>query len=193
MKDVSFFFFLRFKLDWMLPVIQESSTSTRCNEIAAKQRIKLFEGSCCRGKSHGWRSLVGCSPWSHKESDTTERLSDFTFHFHALEKEMATQSSVLAWKIPGTGKPVGLPSMGSYRVGHDWSDLAAAAAAAEVPDTLLWHFSRTATKVWYREEQSWLVLPWWLSGKEPACQCRRHGSNPGLGRLPGEVNDNPLQ
>ena len=51
----------------------------------------------------------------------------FTFHFHALEKEMATHSNVLAWRIPGTGEPGGLPSMGSYRVGHDWSDLAAAA------------------------------------------------------------------
>ena len=97
---------------------------------------------------------------------------------------MAIQSSVLAWRIPSTGEPVGLPSMGSYRVGHDWSDLATAAAAAEVPDTLLWHFSRTATKVWYREEQSWLVLPWWLSGKEPACQCRRHGSNPWVRKTP---------
>ena len=49
------------------------------------------------------------------------RLSDFTFtfHFHALEKEMATHSSVLAWRIPGTGEPDGLPSMGSHRVGHD--------------------------------------------------------------------------
>ena len=52
----------------------------------------------------------------------------FTFHFHALEKEMVTHSSVLSWKIPGTGEPDGLPSMGSHRVGHDWSDLAAAAA-----------------------------------------------------------------
>ena len=58
-------------------------------------------------------------------------LNDFTltFHLHALEKEMATHSSVLAWRIPGTGEPGGLPSMGSHRVGHDWSDLAAAAAA----------------------------------------------------------------
>ena len=49
------------------------------------------------------------------------QLSDFTFtfHFHALEKEMATHSSVLAWRIPGTGEPDGLPSMGSHRVGHD--------------------------------------------------------------------------
>ena len=52
----------------------------------------------------------------------------FTFHFHALEKEMTTHSSVLAWRIPETGEPGGLPSMGSHRVGHDWSDLAAAAA-----------------------------------------------------------------
>ena len=59
------------------------------------------------------------------------RLSNFTFsfHFHALEKEMATHSSVLAWRIPGTGEPGGLPSMGSHGVGHDWSGLAAAAAA----------------------------------------------------------------
>ena len=60
------------------------------------------------------------------------RLSDFTFtfHFHALEKAMATHSSTLAWRIPGTGEPGGLPSIGSHRVGHDWRDLAAAAAAA---------------------------------------------------------------
>ena len=58
-------------------------------------------------------------------------LSDFTFtfHFHALEKEVAAHSSVLAWRIPRTGEPGGLPSMGSHRVGHDWSDLAAAATA----------------------------------------------------------------
>ena len=53
----------------------------------------------------------------------------FTFHFYGLEKEMATHSSVLAWRIPGMGEPGGLLSMGSHRVGHDRSDLAAAAAA----------------------------------------------------------------
>ena len=79
------------------------------------------------GKYHGWRSLAGCSPWGREESDTTEQLH---FHFHALEKEMATHSSVLAWRIPGKGEPGGLPSMGSHRVGHEWSDAAAAAAAA---------------------------------------------------------------
>ena len=61
----------------------------------------------------------------------------FTFHFHPLEKEMATHSSVLAWRIPGTGEPGGLPSMGSHRVRHDWSDLAAPAAAAEKAATIV--------------------------------------------------------
>ena len=67
----------------------------------------------------------------HGVAKSWTRLGDFTFtfHFHALEKEMATHSSVLAWRIPGTGEPGGLPSMGSHRVGHDLSDLAAAAAA----------------------------------------------------------------
>ena len=73
------------------------------------------------------------------------RLSDFTFTFHfpALEKEMATHSSVLAWRIPGMGEPGGLPSLGSHRVGHDWSDLAAAAAAhLNVSSPLdVWHTS----------------------------------------------------
>ena len=71
----------------------------------------------------------------HRVAKSLTRLSDFTvtFHFHALEKEMATHSSVLAWRIPGTGEPGGLLSMGSHRVGHDWSDLAAAAAASVLP------------------------------------------------------------
>ena len=57
----------------------------------------------------------------HGVAKSRTQLSDFpfTFHFHALEKEMATHFSVLAWRIPGTGEPGGLPSMGSHRVGHD--------------------------------------------------------------------------
>ena len=57
----------------------------------------------------------------HGVAKSQRRLSDFTFrfHFHALEKELATQSSILAWRIPGTGEPGGLPSMGSHKVGHD--------------------------------------------------------------------------
>ena len=64
----------------------------------------------------------------HGVDKSWTRLSGFTFtfHFHALEKEMATHSSVLAWRIPGTGEPGGLQSMGSHRVGHKCSDLAAA-------------------------------------------------------------------
>ena len=81
------------------------------------------------GKSHGQRNLVGYSPWSHEELDMTERLH---FHFHALEKEMATHSSILAWRIPGTEELGGLPSMGSHRVGHDWRDLAAAVASVHI-------------------------------------------------------------
>ena len=67
----------------------------------------------------------------HGVAQSRTRLSNFTFtfHFHALEKEMATHSSVLAWRILGVAEPGGLPSMGSHRVGHDWRDLAAAAAA----------------------------------------------------------------
>ena len=71
-----------------------------------------------------WKAAV------HVVAEGRTGLSDFafTFHFHALEKEMATHSSVLAWRTPGTGEPGGLLSVGSHRVGHDWSDLAAAAA-----------------------------------------------------------------
>ena len=85
-------------------------------------------------KSHGRRSLVGCSPWGHCQSDTTEYFT-FIFHFHVLQKEMAAHSSILAWRIPGREEPSGLPSMGSHRVGHDWSDLAAAAAAEQLTHT----------------------------------------------------------
>ena len=69
-----------------------------------------------------WAAVHGVA-----KSLTWLRDFPFTFHFHALEKEMATHSSVLAWRIPGTEEPGGLPSMGSHRVGHDWSGLAAAA------------------------------------------------------------------
>jgi len=64
----------------------------------------------------------------HGVANSWTRLSDFTFtvHFHALEKEMATQSSVLAWRLPGAGEPGGLLSVGLHRIRHNWSDLAAA-------------------------------------------------------------------
>ena len=102
----------------------------------------LMESSAFHGEGSGTPLQYSCleNPmdggawWAavHVVSESRARLSDFTFtfHFHALEKEMATHASVLVWRIPGTGEPSGLLSMGLHRVGHDWSDLAAAAAAA---------------------------------------------------------------
>ena len=86
-------------------------------------QCSCLENSMDRG---AWWAVV------HGVARSPTWLSDFTFtfHFHALEKEMATPSSVLAWRIPGTGEPGGLPSLGSHRVGHDWSNLAAAPLTA---------------------------------------------------------------
>ena len=80
-------------------------------------------------------------------------LNDFTFifHFHALEKEMATYSSILAWRIPGMGEPGGLLSMGSHRVGHDWSDLAAAAVYSCFSHLFVSNYLYLITH-----------LPWWF-------------------------------
>ena len=98
-----------------------------------EQIIPKFNGngnplqySCLENPMDGgaWKAAV------HGVAEGQTRLSNFpfTFHFHALEEEMATHSSVLGWRIPGTGEPGGLPSMGSHRVRHDWSDLAIAIA-----------------------------------------------------------------
>ena len=81
-----------------------------------------------------WKIPWTEEPWLatvHGVAKSQTWLSDFTFtfHFHALEKEMATHSSVLAWRIPGTTEPGWLLSMGSHRVGHDWHNLSAVAAA----------------------------------------------------------------
>ena len=77
------------------------------------------------GKSHGQRSLVGYSPWGHEESDMTEWLNSH-FSLSCIGREMATHSSVLAWRISGTAEPGGLLSIGLHRVRHDWSNLAVA-------------------------------------------------------------------
>ena len=106
------------------------------------KRLRLLKTSAVSGEGNDTPLQYSCleNPmdrgawWAtvHGVARSQTRLSDFTFtfNFHTLEKEMATHSSVLAWRIPGMGEPGGRPSMGSHRVGHDWSDLAAAAAAA---------------------------------------------------------------
>ena len=91
----------------------------------------------------------------HGVARSQTRLSKFTFtfHFHALEKEMATHSSVLACRIPGMGEPGGLPSMGSHRVGHDWNDLAAAAWVC-LNVSLLYHLLEEAQILYLPREES---------------------------------------
>ena len=92
---------------------------------------KILESSTDNGEGNGTQLQYSClenpmdgGAWKaavHGVAKSRTRLSDFTFtfHFHALEKEMATHSSILAWRVPGMGEPGGLPSMGSHRVGHD--------------------------------------------------------------------------
>ena len=104
---------------------RQSATLQSVNYTSVKQKHRQTHSQGTHKPMDGgaWKAAV------HGVAEGRTRLSDFTFtfHFHALEKEMATHSSVLAWRIPGTGEPRGLPSMGSHRVRHDWSDLAAAA------------------------------------------------------------------
>ena len=92
-----------------------------------------------------WKAAV------HGVTKSRTRLSNFTFtfHFRALEKEMATHSSVLAWRIPGMGEPGGLPSVGLHRVRHNWSDLAAAAAAATWPGKVNTGCQRPYPATWH--------------------------------------------
>ena len=96
----------------------------RCTAETGEGTGNPLQNSCLENPMDGgaWWAAV------HGVPKSQTRLSNFTFtfHFHALEKEMATHSSVLAWRIPGTAEPGGLPSMGSHRVGNNWSDLAAA-------------------------------------------------------------------
>ena len=111
---------------WLSDWTELMSYSLWYTVIAREGNGTPLQYSCLENPMDGgaWKAAV------HGVAEGRTRLSGltFTFHFHALEKEMATPSSVLAWRIPGTGEPGGLPSMGLHRVGHDWSDLAAAAA-----------------------------------------------------------------
>ena len=102
----------------------------------------------CLESPMDWRAWWAAVPGVAK---SRTRLSNFTFtfYFHALEKETATHSSVLAWRIPGTGEPGGLLSMGLHRVGHDWSDLAAAAITTPITSKcfVLFTFGRFFTRL----------------------------------------------
>ena len=125
---------------------QNASWGKKINTIATPLVRLRGEGngtplqySCLENPRDGgawWAAVHGVAKSQTWLSDFT-----FTFHFHALEKEMATHSSVLAWRVSGTGEPGGLPSMWLHRVGQDWSDLAAAAAAVRLrkkEDTNYW-------------------------------------------------------
>ena len=134
--------------NWNLKLIRQISFNG-ISSVQLLSRVQLFStpwiAALQAGEGNGTPLQYSCleNPmdrgawWAavHGVAKSQTWLSNFTFtfHFHALEKEMATHSSVLAWRIPRTGKPGGLPSLGSHRVRHDWSDLAAAAAAAGLP------------------------------------------------------------
>ena len=134
------------------------------NEVRAESR---------RTSSHKSRTIFRSIKWEltiRIKSRIQLSIFTFTFHFHALEKEMATHSSVLAWRIPGTGEPRGLPSMGSHRVGHDWSDLAAVAAA---------QITAPPSKDDAKDVSGSSV-----DENPPACLCRGHHFDPWSGKIP---------
>ena len=120
-------------LAWKIPWTEEPGglQSMGSQESDTTERLHFHFPLSCIGEGNGNPFQCSClenprdgGPWwaaVHGVAKSRTRLSDFnfTFHFHALEKEMATHSSVLAWRIPGTGEPGRLPSMGLHRVRHD--------------------------------------------------------------------------
>ena len=143
---------------WLSDWTELMSYSLWYTVIAREGNGTPLQYSCLENPMDGgaWKAAV------HGVAEGRTRLSGltFTFHFHALEKEMATPSSVLAWRIPGTGEPGGLPSMGLHRVGHDWSDLAAAAAYCYSSP---YRLTKSTT-----ERETFKVL--WVSRRKLVCQ-----------------------
>ena len=128
------------------PWIRRAQRISRAVKLFCMMLHAIIHLSLCVGEGNGTPLQYSCldNPmdrgawWAvvHRVAKSRTQLSafTFTFHFHVLEKETATHSSVLAWRIPGTGEPGGLSSMGLHRVRHDWSDLAAAAALCIMVD-----------------------------------------------------------
>ena len=116
-----------------LKLVRELQSHCISHALSDPKAVRVFKmnTSSSEGEGNGTPLQYSClenpvdgGAWQaavHGVTKSRTRLSDFTFifHFHALQKEMATHSSVLAWRIPGMGEPGGLPSMGSHRVGHD--------------------------------------------------------------------------
>ena len=116
--------------------------------------------SCLANHMEGgaWKAAV------HGVAEGWTWLSDFTFtfHFHALEKEMATHSSILAWRIPGIGEPGGLPSLGSHRVGHDWNDLVVVVKWLSMHTHRLFYcYHAVLSRVWL------FLTPWTVACQAP--------------------------
>ena len=145
-------------LNWTLEVYWESEEMVFClasviDSVFSFLKVTSREKAMARHSS----ALAWQIPWTELPGGlqsmgslgvghdwaTSLSFSLSTFHFHALEKEMATHSNVLAWRIPGMGEPDGLPSMGSHRVRHNWSDLAAAAVTVNVSHSIV------SDSLWY--------------------------------------------
>ena len=135
-------------------------------ELCMEQRRRQWHPTpvLLPGKSHGWRSLVGCSPWGRSESDTTEQLH-FHFSLSCIGEGNGNPLQGSCLENPRDGEPGWLPSMGSHRVGHDWSNLAAAAAAWNNWLVQDWERSMTglsAVCLIYTLSTSW-EMPGWMN------------------------------
>ena len=152
---------------WTIPATSEGQTGL-WNHLLDTRR-KNWEGDGTPLQYSCLETPMDRGAWwaaVHGVTKSRTWLSEFlfNFHFHALEKEMATHSSVLAWRIPGMGEPGGLPPMGSHRVGHDWSDLAAAAEGK----------SSHPLKAWNRLIYSKILGPHiYLKFRTPNLDCKR--------------------
>ena len=120
---------------WWAAVHGVAKSRTRLSDFTFTFHFHALEKEMATHSS----TLAWKTPWTvHEVARSQTRLSDFTFtfHFQALEKEMATHSSILAWRIPGTGEPVGLPSMGSHRVGQRLKRLSSSSSKSDHPQCL---------------------------------------------------------